>query len=1044
MKERKEIKRNAVGNGRKVKLLLFRKLCFVLTLLSMLMSGESVAFENTRNMLPEGPVAFQADGHSNANLNLFSGPAITCTGSTVCNNAATGTASVAVDASSLFLKITSPASHQFSVALASFGPDVITHPLIGDIVYYSNPDPGCTPYPAGTFNGKLALIDRGTCFFENKVYHAQLAGAVGVIIVNNVPGPPVTMGSANVYAISIPVVMISNTDGAIIKNLIASPAVVAANTTVYAYQWSNGSITPAISGLTSGSYTVSVTADGGPASVCTVEVFNNIPDPVNVTLTGDSIFCQGDFVELFADKINVAEEFNGVNQWINLNADITNLNDASFTIETWIKTTGSGEGIVMSGNTNSVWETGERAFFIDSIGRPSFSGYGNGYINGSLAINDGNWHHIAVVWEYSAPSGSGIIYIDGVNRTLSSTYVSNAFANTGAFSIARPNFNAAEAPDYFSGDLDEVRIWNIARTAGQIQAGMLSQVSPVETGLLAYYQFEETSFLVLNTASPLFNGTPVNNPDKVYAYTYQWLPAGGTAPYLSVSSTGSYSVIVVDYFGCPVTSSPVFVKVHPQPDTPVIGSDSSLYFCSGDSLLLYADTTNSILDIRYGNTVISYSSQFSGSAGSAQKILGAPDVYPAYGNQANSWSGQTPDGQRELIQLSFAAPSPVNFIDIYETNHAGAVDTVYVRNPHSGLFEVVYVAAASPQPANARKLHIAFPLTQFNVAEIRIALNSPAISGMNEIDAVAIGHELNYLWSTGATTSSIKVATGGLYTLLAGNGYCESGAAVVQVNELPAPVMWYADADMDAFGNAMVSFSSCHQPAGFVSDNTDCNDLSSSVFPSAPEICNGIDDNCNTLTDDNCSGASLHMKAFLEGFYNGSGGMVPVLQNAGITAPPFACDTLYIELRNPLSPASILAAASAVVSTSGQASFTLPGSIAGQSAYICVRHRNAVQTWSNVVPFTTITAYDFTTSAAQAYGANQREVAPGVWAFYSGDLSPQDEFIDLLDQGVIDNHIFNFENGYVVSDLSGDGYVDLVDQAIADNNIFNFIGSIHP
>ena len=91
-----------------------------------------------------------------------------------------------------------------------------------------------------------------------------------------------------------------------------------------------------------------------------------------------------------------------------------------------------------------------------------------------------------------------------------------------------------------------------------------------------------------------------------------------------------------------------------------------------------------------------------------------------------------------------------------------------------------------------------------------------------------------------------------------------------------------------------------------------------------------------------------------------------------------------------------------------------------------------------------VTNYDFTTAATQAFGSNQVQLAPGLFAMYSGDLSPQDEFIDLLDQGVIDNDIFNFAGGYVVSDLNGDGFVDLVDQAIVDNNIFNFIGSVHP
>ena len=45
----------------------------------------------------------------------------------------------------------------------------------------------------GTHTGEIALIDRGACTFSTKIRNAQIAGAVGAIIVNNVWGPPVSM-----------------------------------------------------------------------------------------------------------------------------------------------------------------------------------------------------------------------------------------------------------------------------------------------------------------------------------------------------------------------------------------------------------------------------------------------------------------------------------------------------------------------------------------------------------------------------------------------------------------------------------------------------------------------------------------------------------------------------------------------------------------------------------------------------------------------------------------------------------------------------------
>jgi len=44
------------------------------------------------------------------------------------------------------------------------------------------------------------------------------------------------------------------------------------------------------------------------------------------------------------------------------------------------------------------------------------------YIYSNTAINDGNWHHIAVIWDYSSDeSGESFVYVDGVNDSSSSS-----------------------------------------------------------------------------------------------------------------------------------------------------------------------------------------------------------------------------------------------------------------------------------------------------------------------------------------------------------------------------------------------------------------------------------------------------------------------------------------------------------------------------------------------------------------------------------------------------------------------------------------------
>ena len=75
---------------------------------------------------------------------------------------------------------------------------------------------GCASVDPGA-SGKLAIIDRGTCTFSQKVANAKAAGAVAVLIINNVAGDPIAMARTAGFDDDIPAVMISKTDGAALR-----------------------------------------------------------------------------------------------------------------------------------------------------------------------------------------------------------------------------------------------------------------------------------------------------------------------------------------------------------------------------------------------------------------------------------------------------------------------------------------------------------------------------------------------------------------------------------------------------------------------------------------------------------------------------------------------------------------------------------------------------------------------------------------------------------------------------------------------------------
>ncbi len=89
-------------------------------------------------------------------------------------------------------------------------------------------DDACSPLPAGSLTGTVALIRRGTCTFYLKSSNAQEAGAVAVVLYNNNPpnvgrfNPTVAPPTGAEPPITIPVVSISDAEGALIDSRLAA------------------------------------------------------------------------------------------------------------------------------------------------------------------------------------------------------------------------------------------------------------------------------------------------------------------------------------------------------------------------------------------------------------------------------------------------------------------------------------------------------------------------------------------------------------------------------------------------------------------------------------------------------------------------------------------------------------------------------------------------------------------------------------------------------------------------------------------------------
>lgn len=76
-------------------------------------------------------------------------------------------------------------------------------------------------------------------------------------------------------------------------------------------------------------------------------------------------------------------------------------------------------------------------------------------------------------------------------------------------------------------------------------------------------------------------------------------------------------------------------------------------------------------------------------------------------------------------------------------------------------------------------------------------------------------------------------------------------------DRVPGMRKWYLDFDKDGRGTAATFKVACAQPAGYVENADDCNDKDNTIYPGAPELCDGKDNDCNGKKDDNAPGTRV-------------------------------------------------------------------------------------------------------------------------------------------------------------------------------------------
>ncbi|MFY7963281.1 MAG: LamG-like jellyroll fold domain-containing protein, partial [Chitinophagaceae bacterium] len=180
---------------------------------------------------------------------------------------------------------------------------------------------------------------------------------------------------------------------------------------------------------------------------------------------------------------NNALHFNGA-QSVNAGFDLGNFGTGNFTFQTWVKTAHSS-GVLFSKRV--ICDASSFISVSISNGNILFelmqSAVNYKALISTVAINDNAWHHVAVVRNGTSMQ----IYIDGVLRGSATTAIVYNISNTVLASLG----HSIPCGGYFTGALDELRMYNIALNQTQIQTEMLNTTSSLATNLLVHYNFNE-------------------------------------------------------------------------------------------------------------------------------------------------------------------------------------------------------------------------------------------------------------------------------------------------------------------------------------------------------------------------------------------------------------------------------------------------------------------------------------------------------------------------------------------------------------------------
>ncbi|MBL7766810.1 MAG: SprB repeat-containing protein [Chitinophagaceae bacterium] len=707
----------------------------------------------------------------------------------------------------------------------------------------------------------------------------------------------------------------------------SATAIPSGGTGPYTYLWSTGATTQSISGLTAGTYSVTVT-DANNCLPATATFTLTQPAPISLTLS-PYVFYGGTNISCYGDS----------------NGSITALptgGTANFTFQ---------------------WSDGQNLQTADTL--------------------PAGFHSVIVTDSVGCTAMAGTFLTQPSALTHSSFVSGNMGYNIPCHGDSTASILTAviggTSPYHFAWSDTALSLQNrFAMPAGTYQLTITDTLGCINTD--TFTLVEPDSIMISMTGSLLNCNGDANGTATAIAsggvgpYSYLW-SNGTPSPNANGLSAGYYLVTVTDAFGCTMVD-----QVQVEEPTAVTAYAFGTYIGCGSQIGLLSVT---------------------GSGGN--------------GPYTFAWSNG-----------STAA---------FQTNQPLGIYGVMITDTH-GCQDSADAIILSPPAINATVTN--YSTTCDSITTVPAGAVSVSVSGGVP--------PYMYLWSNGATTPSINNLITGYYTVIVtdANG-CTANPVAHAFNNDPAVIFGEdticlgTQANLSTIPGSNFSWSNGMSVVGTTQQVT----VPPGSYTLSMINLNGCPQSAAvTVVDQQCY-ADLDLKMYIEGYYEGSGLMRPVLMNQGVGSDPLVTDTIMVELHEQYPPYNLIASTKGILHTNGAAFCTF--SAVNDTCFIVLKHRNGVETWSSVpVYLSPVPAvYDFSNAASKAYGNNQVQMAPGIWAIYSGDID-QSGGIDGDDFNILDPDIQFGNGGYLSTDLDGSGGVDGDDFNIFDPNSQNGVGAFMP